>query len=248
MSESSPAQNLFPASSAQTPTGQNYQLSDDLARLCLPHEWKDSCRTLAWVNSVCFLFLVVGLVGLNPPKVVHRPLKEVAEVTPVVFTPPEEVPKTEPDVKPDEPDQPTDTPDVPQVATIVAAADPASVAFAVPVQGAVAIANATQLPTAPPRETRAAPTKPTLFVPGSETGAVTPKPEYPQSALRHQVQGTVMLEIRLDDSGAISSVSIQKSSGSTALDDAAMDTVKRRWHFPPGHPGWLISPIVFKLE
>jgi len=226
----------------------NYQLSDDLARLCLPQEWRDSCRTLAWVNSVCALFLVVGLVGLKPQKVIHRPLKEVAEITPQIYTPPEEPVKPNEDIKPDEPDQPQDTPeDTPQVAPLVAAADPATVAFAVPVKGAVAVANAAQLPTAPPRETHTAPTRPTVFVQGSEAGAVTPSPAYPETAQRRQIQGTVYVEIKVDESGAIATAEIQKSSGSTVLDEAAIEVVKRRWHFPPGHAQWLVWPCTFKL-
>jgi hypothetical protein len=151
MSESSVSAQDPPGAvpSLQQRSGQ-YELSDDLAKLCLPQEWKDSNRTLAWVNSICFLFLVVGLIGLRPPKVIHKALSEVVEAVPVIFTPPEEQPKAEPEAKPDE-EQPQDTPtEAPQVVSIVAAADPTSVAFAVPVQGAVAVAPAAHLATPPP--------------------------------------------------------------------------------------------------
>src|SRR4051794_18528765 len=118
---------------------QQYELSSDLARLCLPAEFKDSYRKFAWVDSICFLFLVIGLIGLKAPQVFHKPVIEVAEPVPVVFTPPEEEPKMEPDMKQEE-SEPQDTPlETPQVVpNVVAAADPATVAFAVPVQGAVA--------------------------------------------------------------------------------------------------------------
>jgi TonB family protein len=248
MSESSPSQSAL-SGAAHFANPPEYRLADDLARLCLPQEWRDACRTLAWVNSVCLLFLVVGLVGLKPPKVIHRPLKEVVEITAQIYTPPQEPPKTQPDVKPDEPEPPPDNPeDIPQVAPIVAAADPSAVAFAVPVQGAVAVANAAQIPTAPPRELHTAPAKPTMYIPGSEAGDVTPKPDYPMMAARRQIQGTVMVEIKVDTSGNVSSAEVQKSSGSTILDDAAVDVVKRRWHFPAGRPRWLLWPCVFKLE
>src|SRR5436190_21366792 len=143
MSQSSvPAQSQLMGATLEAHS-RDYHLSDDLARLCLPQEFRDSYRTLAWVNSICFLFLLIGAVGLKAPRVIHKALTEVTEVVPVVFTPPEEPPKVEPDVKPDEPDQPKDTTEeTPQVMTVVAAADPTSVAFAVPVQGAVAIAPA----------------------------------------------------------------------------------------------------------
>src|SRR6266446_907834 len=100
MSESSlPAQSPLAGAGQFSPGSHNYNLSDDLARLCLPQEWKDSYRTLAWVNSICFMFLIVGLIGLRAPKVIHKPLTELTETVPVIFTPPEEPPKTEPEVK-----------------------------------------------------------------------------------------------------------------------------------------------------
>ncbi len=94
MSESSVStqSSLMPAS----PFGEGeheYALSSDLAKLCLPAAFTDSYRKLAWVDSICFLFLVIGLVGLKAPRVVERPLSQPTEAVPVVFTPPEE-PKT----------------------------------------------------------------------------------------------------------------------------------------------------------
>src|SRR5262249_16847824 len=89
-------------------------LSSDLARLSLPASYKDQNRTLAWVNSICLLFLVIGIVGLKSPKVVVRPLTPPPEVVPVVWTPPPEQPKVEPEIKPDEPVVNTPV-DVPQV-------------------------------------------------------------------------------------------------------------------------------------
>src|SRR5215813_3912444 len=152
MSESSvPTQSQLAMAPTLQGNHDDYQLHDDLARLCLPQEFKDSYRTLAWVNSICCLFLVVGLIGLRPPKVIHKPLTEMVESVPVVFTPPEEPPKVEPEPKQDEPDEPQNTTEeTPQVMTVVAAADPTSVAFAVPVQGAVAVAAAAHLATPPP--------------------------------------------------------------------------------------------------
>src|SRR5256884_2735584 len=82
-----------------------YQLSDDLARLCLPSEFKDSFRVLAWVDSICFLFLLIGFVGLRPPKIIERPISTPQEVVPVVFTPPEEQAKPQPVVKEEQPQE-----------------------------------------------------------------------------------------------------------------------------------------------
>ena len=228
--------------------GQGYKLSDDLAQLCLPHEWKDSCRTLAWVNSVCLLFLVVGLVGLKPPKVVHKPLREVAEVTPVVLTPQEEVPKTEPDVKPPEQEQPKETTDTPQVATVVAVENSSAVPFAVPVQGAVVVASEARLATPPPVAPR--PTGPTFtsFNAGGDgvAGGHYPPPDYSIQAQRRGNAGTVVVHIHVNSSGEIASVDLFKPSGYSLLDQAAIEVVKRHWRFPPGKERYFEKPFEFR--
>jgi protein TonB len=245
------------SSSAQTPFGgastfgsgeHNYQLSDDLARLCLPQEFSDSYRILAWVDSICFLFLVIGLVGLKPPQIVQRPLSEPPDTVPVVLTPPEEPPKTEPEVKPDEEQQPQDTPEqTPQVVTVVAAADPSKVAFAVPVQGAVAIAAEARLASPPPTVThvQAAPVR---FNPDTAKGGSFPKPGYPGSALRNHEEGTVTIEIMVDESGKITEAKVLKTSGHPVLDDAALQAVTHTWRFPAGQKRWYYWPFSFQME
>jgi protein TonB len=223
-------------------------LSDDLARLCLPQEFRDSYRILAWVDSICFLFLLIGLVGLRPPKIVERPLNQPNDVIPVVFTPPEEPPKTEPEVKPDEQQQPQDTPEeTPQVVAVVAVADSANVAFAVPVQGAVAVAAEARLATPPPPVTHVV-SKPTQFNSSAMGGGTFPGPDYPGSARRNHLEGTVVVEFTVDSSGALTSVKLQKSSGHPVLDEAAVAVIKQRWRFPPGSPGYYFKPFVFQME
>ncbi len=240
-----------PASSPVSPgvtAPGGYELSDDLARLCLPQEFRDSYRVLAWVNSICLLFLIVGMVGLRPPKVVERPLSEVQDVVPVVFTPPEEPPKPETEQKPDEPQDQPDTPaDTPTVLTVVAPSD-ANVAFSVPVEGTVAVAKSAAFASPPPAITHAAPQRPSNFNPFAQHEGSYPEPRYPGAALRNRYQGTVIVEIMVDEAGSVSSAKVQKSSGFPALDDAAVDVVKNRWRFPPGKPQWLLWPCTFRLQ
>ena len=227
-------------------TSGDYELSSDLARLCLPSEYKDSNRVLAWVNSICFLFLMIGLVGLKPPKVMVRPLSQPTDVTAVIFMPPEEQPKVQPEVKQEEPepqDQPVETP---QVVTVVAAADPSSVAFAVPVEGAVAVAPA-RFATAPP-PLNSAPPHPIKFDPNAAPGGSYPPPSYPGIAVRNRYQGTTTLDILVDASGAIISVKVVKSSGFPVLDEAAVQAVKTRWRPPPGAARDWIWDCTFELK
>ncbi len=229
-------------------SSHDYALSSDLARLSLPAEYVDSYRNLAWTNSICFLFLLIGLIGLKAPKVVHKPLIEVTEAAPVIFTPPDDQPKPEPEVQPDEP-APQDAPvETPQVVTVAAPAD-APVAFAVPVQGAVAVAKEARFATPPPPATQA-PAGPTKFDPNARDGGSYPGPKsYPPLAQAHQYQGTVTVEILVDEAGKITSVKVRKTSGYSVLDDAAVKVVKDSWRFPPtGAPRDLLWDCIFQLQ
>ena len=119
-----------------------YALHSDLAQLCLPAAIRDSNRKLAYVNSICLLFLTIGIAGLNPPILEQRIPEPVQEFVPVEIVQQSEPPKTEPQPKQEEPDQQPDTSmEVPQVATVVAT-DPSQAKFAVPVQGPVVFAPA----------------------------------------------------------------------------------------------------------
>ncbi len=250
MSESSVStqSSLMPAS----PFGEGeheYALSSDLAKLCLPAAFTDSYRKLAWVDSICFLFLVIGLVGLKAPRVVERPLSQPTEAVPVVFTPPEEPPKTEPEVKPDEP-QPQDTSvETPKVAVVVAAADPSSVAFPVPVEGAVVVKEARFA--TPPPPVGQTPMSPKTFVPGQGRGGTFPWPtgrDYPREALEQRSQGTVTLYVVVDSSGVPIEVEVKGSSGHYALDRFAAQWVKNKWRWLPGGTDLFFVPYQFKLE
>jgi len=226
-------------------SGRGYQLSDDLARLCLPSEYKDACRTLAWVNSICFLFLVVGLVGLKSPKIIVRPLSEIAEPLPIELPAPVDQPPVQTEVPPEE--TPPDTPvEAPQVATIVAAADPASVAFAVPVVGAVAVKEARFATPPPPGGNMVL--QPTRFNPNAGSGGSFPEIQYPPFAQRNKYQGTTTLIFTVDANGKVTSVKLQKSSNYPVLDNAAFDALTNRWRFPAGSPGYFIKDFEFRLN
>jgi TonB family protein len=225
----------------------DYALSSELAKLCLPAEYKDDNRRLAWVNSICFLFLVIGLVGLKSPKVVVRAINIPTEQVAVVFTPPEEAPKT-PDVKPDEP-QPQEAMDTPTVTPVLAAIDSKAVAFAVPVEGAIAVKEAKFA--TPPPPVGQAPPRPRTFIPGHGEGGRFPWPtalDYPRDALAQQAQGKVVLDVIIDASGAPVKVEIKDSSGHVSLDRASQLWVKNKWHWLPGEERHYYVPFVWQLQ
>ena len=57
-----------------------------------------------------------------------------------------------------------------------------------------------------------------------------PPPVYPTAARRTSQEGTVILHVLVTASGAVAHAEIQKSSGSSLLDNAALDAV-RKWRF-----------------
>jgi len=237
-------------SSSLVANPHDYTLSSDLARLSLPQEYKDSNRRLAWVNSICCAFLLIGIVGLKPPKVRIKPLSTVTDVVPVIITPPEEPPKPVTPEQPPEPDQPKEaTPDTPVVATVVAA-NPAAAAFAVPVEGPVVLAPM-RFAAPPPRDLRPPTTSdPTKYNPSIGDWGGHPQPNYPPLALRMGYQGKVVLLITVDPSGIVTSVQIKNSSGYKILDDAALQHVQThlRLRNPPGEVRHHTLDMVFRID
>lgn len=62
---------------------------------------------------------------------------------------------------------------------------------------------------------------------------INPPPKYPRIARRRGYEGTVVLEVFVDESGRPKKVVLFSSSGHTLLDKAALKAV-RNWRFQPG--------------
>ena len=81
-----------------------------------------------------------------------------------------------------------------------------------------------------------------------------PPPPYPALAEKRRLQGTVVLMILVDAEGNPVDVTVEQSSGSSLLDEAARKFVKARWRFVPAQAGGVaISayarvPIRFSLN
>src|SRR5437763_13722997 len=169
-----------------------YALHSDLAQFCLPAATRDANRKLAYVNSICLLFLVVGLAGLNPPKIEQRVPEPIQEFVPVEIVQPPEPPKTEPQLQQDPEQQPDKPVDMPQIATVVAA-DPSQVKFAVPVEGPVDFAPA-KFDQAPPPAPPKPASRTVVKMTGAEGGS-HPEPSYQRAALEQRQQGTVTVNM-----------------------------------------------------
>ncbi|MDD5461770.1 MAG: energy transducer TonB [Methylococcales bacterium] len=80
-----------------------------------------------------------------------------------------------------------------------------------------------------------------------------PAPDYPSLSRRLGEQGKVLLHVQVTADGAAGSVSLQASSGSSRLDQAALSAVKQ-WRFVPAKRGGqtvsasVVVPVSFSLE
>ncbi len=71
-----------------------------------------------------------------------------------------------------------------------------------------------------------------------------PKPDYPRIARRRGLQGLVLLLLRVDTAGRVTSATLERSSGHASLDRAAEETV-RTWLFHPAR--WGQTPVIGEL-
>lgn len=78
-------------------------------------------------------------------------------------------------------------------------------------------------------------------------------PKYPAASVAAKEQGTVVLKVRVLADGAPAEVVVDKSTATPALDQAAIDAVKR-WRFEPAMQdgkavgGWVRVPVMFSLD
>lgn len=61
----------------------------------------------------------------------------------------------------------------------------------------------------------------------------SPKPPYPAEARKQGVEGSVLLRVKIDNTGRVSRADVVRSSGRDDFDSAALHTVTTRWRFRP---------------
>lgn len=124
---------------------------------------------------------------------------------------------------------------------------------AAPLQPSPSTGSAAQVPvtaaTNPPHPATGAYTEPRF-----DTAYLrNPAPAYPPLSRRMGEEGQVLLRVFVESNGLPRQMQIKTSSGSSRLDQAALDAV-RRWTFTPARRGdtalaaWVIVPIVFNLR
>ncbi len=101
----------------------------------------------------------------------------------------------------------------------------------------------------PTRQASAAATPPAF----DATYLNNPAPLYPSAARRLRLEGTVLLRVQVSAEGAPQQIQIEQSSGSSLLDEAAINAV-REWSFIPSRLGGeaiaaaVVIPIRFRLN
>ena len=74
-----------------------------------------------------------------------------------------------------------------------------------------------------------------------------PPPTYPIQSLRNHEQGTVLLRVEVDIQGQPVAVSVERSSGSRNLDQAARQQVLRHWRFEPAQRDGVAVPAIGRV-
>ena len=114
---------------------------------------------------------------------------------------------------------------------------PATVAIELTETNTFAVAKVTESSASP-----AALSETTVAIPATKSSRMTsaqpryrenPEPPYPLQAKRRHQEGSVLLTVSVNETGAPTKVEIKQSSGFSLLDEAAMHAV-RQWKFEPG--------------
>ena len=212
-----------------------YELKDELARYCLPAANQDANLKLAWVNSICILFLCIGILGARRGIIAIKSVPPIREEVPVVVQP-AVLPPQAIGQKPEQA-QPNNQPRV-----LVALPNAPNVNFGIPTVGTLVVPAALA---SPPQAVTSR--IGSLFNTGA--GGERPEPPYPPIALQTGEQGTVVLVLSGDDAGNVVSVKVKESSGFPVLDHATVDYIKRHWRLPAGNGNRLFqTSITYQLQ
>jgi TonB family protein len=217
-----------------------YELKDELTRLCLPAAGRDPNLKLAWMNSVCILFLLIGVFGARRGLIAIKPAPPLEEIIPVILQPitltPQETTEKKETVE--------DKNDVPRVAVVIPQSP--NISFSAPTIGSLVVpANLASAPPLEPMRTATA----INSVSTTGAGGERPEPPYPKIALQEAQQGTILLVLGGDAAGNLVSVDVKESSGFPFLDRTTVEFIKRRWHLPAGTGSQLFQTrITYKLQ
>lgn len=220
---------------------RTYTLKSDLARYCLPSASRDTNLKLAWVNSICLLFLVIGIVGARRGVISIHSLPPIREIVPVIV-----IPQTlPPQVVAPRKQQPAQQHNQP-ARVFVALPNAPNINFSVPAIGTLVASPS--MASAPPLNPRQAPA-PVASLGNTGSGGERPEPPYPSMAVQTGEQGTIVLLLGGDGAGNVISVTVKQSSGFPYLDQATVEFIKTHWHLPTNtNTRQFQTSITYKLQ
>jgi TonB family protein len=239
----------LPASKKNT---HHRSISVELASVRLPFSGgsRDDWRALAWINSICALFLVIGVLGFRPRPNHQSLTRDQANVVPIVFMPEVKQEELKPVFTEFSPSSQSETVAEPAPPPVVAVAEPAQVSFPVAIEGPVTlVAPRYSPPTSAPSPSRPdASARQITFNADNNPHGYFPKPTYPPSELAAHHEGRVMLAVVIAPNGKAQSVTVNESSGWEKLDEAAVQKVRDDWDFGPGNTRYFRIPLVFQIQ
>ena len=218
----------------------SYELKDELARFCLPEANRDPNRKLAWVNSVCFLFLLIGLLGARRTLIAIQAAPPLQQIIPFVIQPQAPPPPTVTDVKKVVEQQDN----APRVAVVIPQTP--NINFSVPTIGSIVVpANLSEAPPLEPLTRKVE----IGSVASTGEGGDRPAPPYPPIAKQSGEQGTVIILLGADAAGNVTSVDVKETSGFPVLDHATVAFIKKHWHLPGGDGNRIFqTSITYQLQ
>lgn len=219
--------------------------SADLRPRFLANPATESSKLLPVVTLVLWLGCsVVSVLGLTMPYV--RPLLAKAQPEPLqvemlnVELTTEPMPELAPPVASSLPTPPpADAIAQPQVPQPMAVALPSpAVAFAVPIEGATRIVEASQASydtSAAIKNDAPAPTSlPVQTLTYGQGAGKQPAPEYPWRAQNEGQEGVVNIRFTVAENGRVLAAEAVNPSPWPMLNDSAVRTIRNRWRFSPG--------------
>lgn len=190
------------------------------------------------------------------------PVPEAAKIEPpprVKLPPPPppaaRTPLPKPQPKP-APVQPAAVPERKPVLALPESAAPPTPSFTVPQQPAEAPAAAPATAASAPSAAAAGPAREPVATTSAVYNAAylgNAPPRYPPMARRNGIEGTTLVRVLVSKEGRALQVALDKTSGSSVLDNAALEQAKT-WKFAPARRGqeaveqWVTMPFVYKLE
>ena len=217
------------------------ELKNELARLCLPSARDDGNFKPAWVNSICILFLLIGIAGARRGVISIKNVPPIREIVPIVVMPQTLPPQVAVPQKREQPQEESE-----QSRVFVTLPTAPNINFSVPTIGT--LVGSAALASAPPLNPLAAPEQ-IGAVGNTGAGGERPQPPYPQLAMQTGEQGTIVLLLGGDGDGNVVSVDVKESSGFPFLDHATAEFIKTHWHLPTNTGTRLFqTSITYKLQ